>query len=402
LSYMMDYSDETGNRRRISLGHADKRKAEAQRAQKERELRMGIIESASMRLSQLWADSQARTRAQLRQSSLADADIAVRELIAVIGDIDCQKVSHKDGEQFLQACLDKGNAIGTANKKVRTVKRVFELAVLRGFLEVNPFRHLRGGRVPQQEIHVYSEDECHRLLKAAREFDDPEGVNWELLIALALSTAMRCGELLNLVWRDVDFEQQIVKVSPKLAADKTWVWFVKDAERRTLSLTGDVLNIFLQHHEKQPEGSVYVLVPACRYEHIQQRRKGGKWSEQDGRIPINNFTRRFSRILERASIDSGTFHDLRRTCLSRWLENGLSEYDVMKLAGHSEFSTTQRFYLAVRTDLVDSARVVSQAIMSNDFGARLALASVKSKKNRVLNEAEGSRTLNLRIDSPML
>ena len=52
--------------------------------------------------------------------------------------------------------------------------------------------------------------------------------------------------------------------------------------------------------------------------------------------------------------------------------------------------------------LVDSARVVSQAIMSNDFGARLALASVKSKKNRVLNEAEGSRTLNLRIDSPML
>jgi integrase len=375
---MLDWLDESGKRKRISLGHADRRKAETQRVQKEGELRMGIIDPSSMRLSQLWTDSQARTRGQLRQSSLMDADIAVRQLIAVIGDIDCQKVSHKHGEQFIQSGLDGGNALATVNKKVRTLKRVFELAVFRGFLEANPFRHLRGGRVSQQEIHIYTEDECHRLLRAARELDDPEGVNWELLIALALSTAMRRGELFNLVWRDIDFEQQIVKVSPKQDTDKTWVWFVKDAERRILPLTDDVLNIFLQHHEKQPEGSVYVLVPACRYEHIQQRRKEGKWNEQDGRIPINNFTRRFSRILERASIDSGTFHDIRRTCLSRWLENGLSEYDVMKLAGHSEFSTTQRFYLAVRTDLVDSARVASQARMSNDFGARLARASVNS------------------------
>ncbi len=34
----------------------------------------------------------------------------------------------------------------------------------------------------------------------------------------------------------------------------------------------------------------------------------------------------------------------------------MKEYEVMKLAGHSSFSTTHKFYLAVADDLVDRAR----------------------------------------------
>ena len=40
--HFLDYVDENGGRRRVSLGHANKRRAELQRAQKERELRSGI------------------------------------------------------------------------------------------------------------------------------------------------------------------------------------------------------------------------------------------------------------------------------------------------------------------------------------------------------------------------
>jgi len=53
--------DENGRRRRISLAHADRRKAEFQRAQKERELRMGLVEPESMKLSDFTADSLTRT-----------------------------------------------------------------------------------------------------------------------------------------------------------------------------------------------------------------------------------------------------------------------------------------------------------------------------------------------------
>jgi hypothetical protein len=61
-----------------------------------------------------------------------------------------------------------------------------------------------------------------------------------------------------------------------------------------------------------------------------------------------------------AGIDYGEFHDLRRTCLSNWLEKGLSEFDVMTLAGHSKFETTRRFYLAIRKDLLDRVRNISE------------------------------------------
>jgi integrase len=84
--------------------------------------------------------------------------------------------------------------------------------------------------------------------------------------------------------------------------------------------------------------------------------------------------------LNHASIEEGNFHDLRRTCLTRWFVNGLTELDVMKLAGHSDFETTHKLYLAVKRDqLVDKARMAAAAAMSNDFGARLARAPIFNK-----------------------
>ena len=42
-----------------------------------------------------------------------------------------------------------------------------------------------------------------------------------------------------------------------------------------------------------------------------------------------------------------------------WFANGMSEHDVMVLAGHSSFATTHEFYLAVANDLVHRARVAT-------------------------------------------
>ena len=50
---------------------------------------------------------------------------------------------------------------------------------------------------------------------------------------------------------------------------------------------------------------------------------------------------------------------MRNTAITSWFANGMSEFDVMKLAGHSDFKTTHKFYLAVADDLIDRARVAS-------------------------------------------
>ncbi len=112
------------------------------------------------------------------------------------------------------------------------------------------------------------------------------------------------------------------------------------------------------HQSQQPERHPYVFVLPSRYAYIQdQLRAHGRWKYSDSSqkvIPI--FNRAFHKILRRAGIGRGTFHDLRRTAISNWLAKGLGEFEVMKLAGHANFSTTHRFYLRVRDDLIDRAR----------------------------------------------
>jgi hypothetical protein len=66
--------------------------------------------------------------------------------------------------------------------------------------------------------------------------------------------------------------------------------------------------------------------------------------------------------------------------MTRWFANGLTEFDVMKLAGHSDFATTHKFYLAVSQDLVEKARMAAATAMSNDFGTRLARAPYCEQK----------------------
>ena len=89
-------------------------------------------------------------------------------------------------------------------------------------------------------------------------------------------------------------------------------------------------------------------------------RPSGKWTPASSRTSVvNNFTRHFSRILKSAGVIQGTFHDLRRTAITNWFQQGLSEHDVMTLAGHSNFETTHKFYLAVADDLMERARKVT-------------------------------------------
>ena len=124
-TYYLIYYDTDGRRRQKALGHTDKRKAERQRAQFERELRVGTLEPDSMRLSDFLEDGLARMRGQVRMSTIRETRTAMRDFIRVIGDIDYQKVQHKHGERFVQTCLDRGNTPATATKKLRHLHGFF-------------------------------------------------------------------------------------------------------------------------------------------------------------------------------------------------------------------------------------------------------------------------------------
>jgi len=86
---------------------------------------------------------------------------------------------------------------------------------------------------------------------------------------MGLGTGMRRGELMNATWRDVDFVNMTVDVSPKRDREDMWEWHIKDTERRTLPLTAEVVKLLVEHQMSQPEGNPYIVVPMARYERIQ-------------------------------------------------------------------------------------------------------------------------------------
>jgi len=212
--YMLDYLDQTGKRRQISVGHADKRQAERQRREKELELRANIAGPVSMKLTHFFGDSLARTKGQVRATTLKEMARSMNDFVACVGDIDVAKVQYRHGEQFIQYCLGRDISAATVAKKVKHLKRVFQLAEDRGQLDQHPLRKLKPPKAARRKIRVFTADECDRLCAAARQYEQ-EGrtVKWELLIRMCLATGMRRGELMNTTWRDVDFANMTVEVS---------------------------------------------------------------------------------------------------------------------------------------------------------------------------------------------
>ena len=262
FTYYLLYTDENGQRRQKSLGHADRRKAERQRAKRERYLRMG--EPMYMTLRQFTEDSLARTGDQIRESTHREYKGAMDDIIKVVGNVDCQRVTLKDAERYRQRCLDRGNSPATVAKKLREIKCVFETAVKRRQMDENPLEHIRMPKSSGNEIRRYKDRECERIVKAAhdlaRESNRQTRLKWDLLILVALSTALRRGELLNCTWADIDFEEQTIKVSPKDDTAETWEWRIKDTDRRTLPLTDELTRLLVVHHSSQCEGYPYVFV----------------------------------------------------------------------------------------------------------------------------------------------
>jgi integrase len=391
--YMLDFVNQDGRRRQISLGHADKRRAERQRQEKELELRMNVAEPLAMTLSDFFRDSLARTKGQVRATSLGETKRSMKDFVECVSNIDVQEVRYEHGERFIQYCLDRKLSAGTVTKKIKHLKRVFQLAEDRGQLDRHSLRKLRPPKVAKRKVRVFTAQKCDALCKAARQYEEKgRPVKWELLIRMCLATGMRRGEVMNTTWRDIDFAGMRVEVSPKKSLADTWEWHVKDTDRRTLPLTAELVNGLATHQVSQTEGNPYIFVPMARYELIQELRRAGQWSVDKGRSPLSKFCHHFNRIRRLAGIETGTFHDLRRTCLSSWVSQGLSLHEVKELAGHAGIETTERFYLAVRKDVVDRARAASDASRKGHSVARLLRAPDESDGNQELPCASALQT----------
>jgi len=104
-----------------------------------------------------------------------------------------------------------------------------------------------------------------------------------------------------------------------------------------------------------------------------------KWSDEQALV--NNLGRKFHKLRQKASVSYCLLHDLRRSCITNWAYI-LPIHVVQKLAGHSDINTTQKYYLAVRQEDMEKARILQSKILANDLtDPLLTHFSTKRSKN---------------------
>jgi integrase len=165
-----------------------------------------------------------------------------------------------------------------------------------------------------------------------------------------VTTGMRRGELQGLKWEDLDLEAGTLQVRRTLSEPKGgWIFEApKSGNGRSIRLTRKAVSALRQHRKRQLE---------------ERMQKSGLWSDHGLVFPSaigtpisgGNLNRSFKALLKRADLPAVRFHDLRHTCATLLLRQGVNPKYVQELLGHADISLTLNVYSHVLPDMGDAA-----------------------------------------------
>ena len=176
------------------------------------------------------------------------------------------------------------------------------------WLEDSPTRKVSRLQEPRGRVRFLSDDERKALLDACQE--SSESLLYPIVV-VALSTGARRGELLNLRWKDVDFERGFIRLEE-----------TKNRERRAVPLTSHAMEIIRE-------------LAAVR--RIDDDRVFPFRSGVEGlRVP-------WERALKTAKVTNFRFHDLRHTAASYLAMNGATLAEIAEVLGHKTLQMVKRY-----------------------------------------------------------
>lgn len=292
----------------------------------------------------------------LSLSELGDGTVelyeqAVDKLTACLGDVDAAAIRPLDAQAVLCA-IKSGRSATTVNIQMRCLKRLFKWMVESEVLAVSPFAKVKALKETRRGHTPYTETELAQLIAACPD------QRWRLIVALAVTTGMRRGEILNLTIGEIDYLAGAITIAPKSQSAATWQWSIKDRDSRQVPINGALEGILLRRQAELPDGQPYVCLTPQRYQHLLSVQQTlGQLPYDQRKCPECNFVRSFKAICRRAGVPYRMFHATRGTGLTVMAEKGLQPHDIAKIAGHSDIRTTYQYYVRCRqSELLEKAR----------------------------------------------
>ncbi|HEV2744683.1 MAG TPA: site-specific integrase, partial [Rubrobacter sp.] len=241
--------------------------------------------------------------------------------------------------------LDSGLAPRTVLHVHRALSKALKQAHDDGLVPRNAAGPVKPPRPRKEGIRPLNPVQVRSLFEAA------VGGRLEALHVLAVTAGLRRGELLGLKWEDVDLDAGMLQVRRTLSEPKGGYVFEapKSGKGRNIRLTRRAAVALREHRRRQLE---------------ERMRDADFWRDHGLVFPSTvatplsggNLTRAFKAALKRAGLPGGThFHDLRHTCATLLLRQGVNPKYVQDLLGHADTSLTLNVYSHVLPDMGDAA-----------------------------------------------
>lgn len=204
-------------------------------------------------------------------------------------------------------------------------------------------------------------DEMQELFKVVK------GTRLELPVLVAAFYGLRRGEVLGLKWDAIDFQRGTLTIKRTVTEvrldGKAEIIEQESAKTksslRTLPLVGSFKEYFMEVKQAQ-EVNKKVCGNCYNYDY-----DGYVFVDELGeRMKPDYLTNYFPAYIQRHGIRKMRFHDLRHSCASLLLANGVSLKQIQEWLGHSDFSTTANIYAHLDyTSKITSAQAMEKGML---------------------------------------
>ena len=209
---------------------------------------------------------------------------------------------------------DMDNSYGTKSFVRSILNMIFDFAVKNEFIETNKIKFIELGKnekVIQRKI--FTREEIKTI------FDNLDSNNRYIKkmtygTLILIYTGLRVGELINLKTKDVDLEKNIISI----VESKT------NAGIRKIPISDKIVNLFKDNIDSSKEYFFF-------------NKKGDKYQ-------YFNFKFQFEKMLDLLGLERHTIHDTRHTFATLLNNANANSTSIIKLIGHSDFSTTENIY----------------------------------------------------------
>jgi integrase len=282
--------------------------------------------------------------------------LAEQQIIPHVGAITLQKLRPSQIAAWHDTLLQHGGKDGKplSARTVGHAHRVLHTALARAaaaeIVARNVASSIKPPKIESEEVQILGATDVRVVLDKTK--DHPLGI----IIALALATGARRGELLGLRWGDVDIDAGMLRIERSVEETKAGLSFETPKTkngRRQISLPPTAVDLLRDHRRKQLELRVQLGLGRDPSDAL-------LFGTVDGApLSPDNLSRDWRRVVVSLSLPPVMFHALRHSHASALIAAGMDPVTVSKRLGHGSPAMTLTVYahLFQKTDLAAASAI---------------------------------------------